>query len=38
MRILNRDGIHGRSPLKGILSEHSEQALMFIKILFKQLR
>jgi len=25
-------------PLKGILSEHSEQALMFIKILFKQLR
>ena len=27
--------IHGRSPLKGILSEHPEQALMFIKNSFQ---
>ena len=35
MRILKRDGIHGRSPLKGILSEHSEQAPIFIKNSFQ---
>ena len=34
-KILNRDGIHGQSPLKGILSEHSEPALMFIKNSFQ---
>ena len=27
--------IHGRSPLKEFLSEHSEQALMFIKKSFQ---
>ena len=31
----NRDGIHGQSPLKGILSEHPEQALMSIKNSFQ---
>ena len=33
--IKKRDGIHGRSPLKGIISEHSEQALMVINISFQ---